>query len=257
MKNALQDFSDIRRRLTGKRPVVFLDYDGTLTPIVARPDLAVLSDTMRARLAALAAKCTVAIVSGRDLADIRRLVGLDDLIYAGSHGFDIAGPDGLHIQHEQGAAFIEAVRQAAERLRPAVADIQGALVEPKRFAVAVHYRQVADADVAQVEAAVDAVLAEIPALHKTHGKKVFELRPRFDWDKGKAVLWLMRALELDGPNVLPFYIGDDLTDEDAFTALGEAGITIYVGHPERTAARYVLDDPHAAGAFLTKLTGSL
>ncbi len=257
MQNALQDFSDIRRRLTGKRPVVFLDYDGTLTPIVARPDLAVLSDRMRAELAELAAMCTVAVVSGRDLADIRRLVGLDGLIYAGSHGFDITGPDGLHIQHEQGAAFIEAVREAAERLRPATAGIQGALVEPKRFAVAVHYRQVADADVAQVEAAVDAVLAQLPTLRKTHGKKVFELRPRFDWDKGKAVLWLLQALKLDGPNVLPFYIGDDLTDEDAFAALGEAGVTIFVGHPEHTAARYVLEDPEEVGAFLTKLAGAL
>ncbi len=173
-------------------------------------------------LRGLAARCSVAIISGRDLADVRRLVGLDDLVYAGSHGFDIAGPGGLHIQHEEGAAFTAAVERATEQLRPALVAIDGALVEPKRFAVAVHYRQVADDEGAEVEAAVDRVLNGVPELHKTHGKKVFELRPRFDWDKGKAVLWLLSALKQTGADILPFYIGDDLTDEDAFRALRDA-----------------------------------
>ena len=254
VKDALERFDEIRARLTDKRPSVFLDYDGTLTPIVARPDLAVLSDEMRAVLKGLAARCNVAVVSGRDLADVRKLVGLDDLVYAGSHGFDIAGPGGLRIQHEESAAFTAAVKRATEKLGPALAGIGGALVEPKRFAVAVHYRQVADDKVSEVEAVVDQVLESVPELQKTHGKKVFELRPRFDWDKGKAVLWLLSALKQTGPDILPFYIGDDLTDEDAFRALADRGVTIFVGKPERTAARYVLEDTKQVGAFLTELT---
>jgi len=257
VKNALERFDEIGAQLTSRRPSVFLDYDGTLTPIVARPDLAVLSDQMRSTLRDLAARCSVAIVSGRDMADVRKLVGLDNLVYAGSHGFDIAGPGGLRIQHEQGAAFTAAVERATERLKPALAGIEGALVEPKRFAVAVHYRQVADDEVAAVEAVVDRVLQAVPELKKSGGKKVFELRPRFDWDKGKAVLWLLEALGQTGGDVLPFYIGDDLTDEDAFRALQDRGITIYVGRPEQTAARYVLADTEQAGAFLTKLTSVL
>ncbi len=254
VKDALERFDEIRARLTDKRPSVFLDYDGTLTPIVARPDLAVLSDEMRAVLKGLAARCNVAVVSGRDLADVRKLVGLYNLVYAGSHGFDIAGPGGLRIQHEESAAFTAAVKRATEKLGPALAGIGGALVEPKRFAVAVHYRQVADDKVSEVEAVVDQVLESVPELKKTHGKKVFELRPRFDWDKGKAVLWLLSALKQTGPDILPFYIGDDLTDEDAFRALADRGVTVFVGKPERTAARYVLEDTKQVSAFLTELT---
>ena len=257
MTDALASFGAIVARLAGKRPSVFLDYDGTLTPIVARPDLAVLSDAMRDILRGLAARCSVAVVSGRDLDDVRNLVKLDDIVYAGSHGFDIAGPGGLRIQHDEGAAFTAAVERATEQLRPAVASIDGALVEPKRFAVAVHYRQVRPDAVPAVEAAVDRVLAAVPELHKTHGKMVFELRPRFDWDKGKAVLWLLSALKQDDADTLPFYIGDDLTDEDAFRALADRGITIYVGHPEHTAAHYTLEDPDRVGAFLTRLTQTL
>ena len=87
----------------------------------------------------------------------------------------------------------------------------------------------------------------MPELRKTHGKKVFELRPRFDWDKGKAVRWLMEALGQTGAGVVPFYLGDDLTDEDAFAALADDGVTIYVGAPHRTAARYLLDDHRPGG----------
>ncbi|MGE0333942.1 MAG: trehalose-phosphatase [Gammaproteobacteria bacterium] len=255
---ALTHYGEIERALNGRRPAVFLDYDGTLTPIVERPDLAVLSAEMRATVRDLADACTVAIVSGRDRADVQRLVGLDGLVYAGSHGFDIGGPEGLHIQHEEGAAFAVVVGNAADRLKQALAPVAGALVEPKRFAVAVHYRQVAPELVPAVEAAVDAVLDEVPQLRKTFGKKVFELRPRLDWDKGKAVLWLLQALGLGGPEVLPFYLGDDTTDEDAFAVLEGSGVGILVGCPSReTAAHYVLDRPADVGRFLSRFAATL
>jgi alpha,alpha-trehalase len=255
---ALEQYAEIERRLSGRRAAVFLDYDGTLTPIVARPELAILSDAMRASVRRLAGLCTVAIVSGRDRADVERLVGLDELVYAGSHGFDIAGPDGLEVQHEEGGAFAAIVHRAAERLREALAPIEGALVEPKRFAVAVHYRQVAEGEVSMVETAVNQLLAEASDLRKTYGKKVFELRPRLDWDKGKAVSWLLEALGLHGPDVLPFYLGDDTTDEDAFATLAARGIGILIGCPAReTAAAYVLDRPADVQRFLRNLAGTL
>lgn len=248
----------IEQELNGKRVAVFLDYDGTLTPIVARPEFAVLSEDMRATVKTLAGLCTVAIISGRDRADVERLVELEELVYAGSHGFDISGPDGLKIQHEEGAAFASVVQRTAERLAETLAPVEGALVEPKRFAVAVHYRQVAEGDVPLLDAAVDQALAEAPELRKTFGKKVFELRPRLDWDKGKAVLWVLKALGLDGPDVLPFYLGDDTTDEDAFAALAEHGLGILVGCPPReTAARYVLDRPADVQRFLRNLATTL
>lgn len=252
--NALRSFAEIAGRLAGRPASVFLDYDGTLTPIAARPELAPLSDEMRATLGRLAQTCTVAVISGRDLDDVRRLVGLDGLIYAGSHGFDIAGPRDLRIRHENGTGFMAAVERAAGRLRAAVRHIDGALVEPKRFAVAVHYRQVAPEDAAGIEAAVDQVVAAIPQLRKTRGKKVFELLPRLDWDKGKALLWLIEALDQGGADAVPFYLGDDATDEDAFRALRKTGVTILVGPARKsTAARYVLRDPAEVGRFLSRL----
>jgi alpha,alpha-trehalase len=251
-------FDAAARLIRGRRPAIFLDYDGTLTPIVARPELAVLSDAMRATVQRLARLCTVAVVSGRDRPDVERLVGLDALVYAGSHGFDIAGPGGLRIVHQRGAAFAAAVDRAAAALKSALAPVDGALVERKHFAVAVHHRLVAAADLPRVEAAVDRALQATPELRKTHGKKVFELRPRFDWDKGKAVLWLLSALELDRPEVLPFYLGDDITDEDAFRALAGRGIGIFVGAGDAaTAAAGRLDDPDAVRRFLDAMADEL
>jgi len=258
LPDALARYAELAARFADRRPAVFLDYDGTLTPIVARPDLAILSDEMRARIRDLAALCPVAIVSGRDRADVARLVGLDSLIYAGSHGFDISGPDGLRKEHERAAAFLPALDRAERQLQLAVGDVAGALVERKRFAIAVHYRLVAAESVDRVEEAVDAALKANPELRKTYGKKVFELRPRIDWDKGRAVLWLLAALGLDRPDVLPLYLGDDDTDEDAFVALAGRGIGILVAdRPQETAAEYRLKDPDAVGRFLHALTTTL
>lgn len=249
---------EIAGQLEGRMAAVFLDYDGTLTPIVARPDLAILSEAMRAAVRRLARLCTVAVISGRDREDVERLVGLEQLVYAGSHGFDIAGPEGLRIEHEEGATFSAAVEKAARMLREALSLIGGALVEPKRFAVAVHYRQVADANLPAVDAAVGQVLEAVPELRLTHGKKVFELRPRLDWDKGKAVLWLLKALALNRPEVLPFYLGDDTTDEDAFRALAGCGIGIFVGDSDtETAATHRLDDVDAVRRFLDAMSQAL
>lgn len=256
--HAIDHIAGIRARLAGKRPAVFLDYDGTLTPIVARPDLAVLSDKMRTRVARLAELCTVAIVSGRDRADVSRLVGLDGLVYAGSHGFDIAGPGGLAKEHERAAEFLPALERAEERLRRGLAGIEGALVERKKFAIAVHYRLVAEEEVARMERAVAAVAAELPDLRRTAGKKVFELRPRIDWDKGKAVLWLLGALGLRDAEVLAFYVGDDETDEDAFVALEGRGIGILVADGRQpSAASYRLADPDEVARFLGEIAAML
>jgi alpha,alpha-trehalase len=258
LPNAADRWEEIARLLRGKRAAVFLDYDGTLTPIVERPELAVLSEEMRTTVKELATLCTVAVVSGRDRTDVQALVGLDELVYAGSHGFDIAGPAGLRIQHEKGADYLPALARAHERLGEALRGIDGVLLERKRFAIAVHFRQVPELDVDRVEAAVDEMIERFPRLRKTYGKKVFELRPRIDWDKGKAVLWLLEALRLSGERVLPFYLGDDATDEDAFAALRARGIGILVADiVGLTAARYLLRDPDDVRRFLHRLVATL
>ncbi len=256
LPNALQSLGEITGRLEGKKPAVFLDYDGTLTPIVAKPDLAVLSGDMRATIKALARRCPVAVVSGRDRTVVERFVGLENLIYAGSHGFDISGPDGLRKQHEKAVEFLPALDRAENQLKTSLAGIPGVLIERKRFAIAVHYRLVAPESLEAVERAVSAaVTAAEPYLRKAGGKKVFSIRPRLPWDKGRAVVWLLQDLGLGGSDVLPVYIGDDETDEDAFAALREhGGIGILVAKaPQRTAAHYVLSNTDEVHLFLCKL----
>ncbi len=252
--SALSAFDAIARRLLGRRPAVFLDYDGTLTPIVDRPELAVLSAAMRAAIERLAARCPVAIVSGRDRADVERLVGLDALYYAGSHGFDITGPGGFTMQHEGGAAHAPALRHAERELHHRLRDVPGVLVEGKRYAVAVHYRLTLAHRAADVERAVDGVVGAVLGLRKTGGKKIFELRPDVPWDKGRAVLWLLEALGLDDGSTLPCYLGDDETDEDAFRALADRGVGVVVSHERRwTHAGYGLRDVGEVREFLTRL----
>jgi len=253
---ALEHLAEITDRTHGRRVVFFLDYDGTLTPIVERPELAVLSDDVRATVKELAACCTVVIVSGRQRSTVQRLVGLDGVIYAGAHGFDIAGPVGTEIRHEEGARYVPLIANAAEELRQRLSAIKGTIVEDKIYAVAVHFRMVkTEKEVNRVEAAVDGVLALYPQLRKTTGKKVFELRPDINWDKGQAVLWLLHALSLEQPDVVPFYLGDDVTDQDAFKVIHGRGISILVAdRPQPTIADYRLADPEEVRVFLKELT---
>ena len=254
LPSALDELDKISRQAEGKRLAVFLDYDGTLCPIVETPELAVMPEDIREAVIALARHCPVGIISGRDLKDVRDKVQIEDIVYAGSHGFDIAGPEGLQIEDTVGEEFLPALDQAGKALSQKLDAVSGLLVERKKFAVAIHYRRVDPEKVEQVEAVVDKVAADLPKLRKAFGKKIFELQPKTDWHKGKALFSLLGALDLDRDDVLPFYIGDDVTDEDAFRALKGRGIGIVVrDKPYETAAAYSLKNPDEVREFLLKL----
>lgn len=252
---ALEHLEEITARMRDRKLAVFLDFDGTLAPIVARPELAGLDPPTREAVERLARLCTVAVVSGRDADDVRARAGIKGIYYAGSHGFEIVGPGGLHQQHAKGVEALPALDAAERELRSAVAAIDGALVERKRFSIATHYRLVAEGDWPAVEHAVDQALRRHPGLRKGHGKRVFELQPDIDWDKGAAVDWLLQKLELHTPDVLPVYIGDDVTDEDALRALAGRGLGVVVlDEPRPTAAQYRLRDPDQVRVFLEALS---
>lgn len=244
--------------LESRKPAVFLDYDGTLTPIVEDPTAARLPAKTREAIERLQGLCPVAVVSGRDVADVRALVGVEGIWYAGSHGLDLAGPDGR--VERRGEEFLPALDRAERALEERVAPIPGASVERKRFAVAVHFRRADPARVAEVEAAVDAVAAERPELRKTAGKKVLELRPDLPWEKGRAVLRLLEVLGLDREGAVPVYVGDDLTDEDVFRVLEGRGVGVVVrgeGDGRPTAARWSLQDPSAVREFLDEIARAI
>jgi trehalose 6-phosphate phosphatase len=256
--SGLGRLDEIAAPLASRRLALFLDYDGTLTPIVSRPELARLPAETREVLRRLASLATVAVVSGRALADVRALVGLEELVYAGNHGFEIRGPDGTFSAKQIGAAFRDDVGLVLDRLAPELARVEGAWVEDKGHSLSVHYRQVPEGRAGDVEAIVDQVLEGFPRLAKRYGKKVLEVRPRIEWDKGRAVVWLLEALHLDGEGVLPMYLGDDVTDEDAFRALAGRGVGVLVSEASRpSAAAFRLSDPGEVRLFLEGLEARL
>jgi alpha,alpha-trehalase len=259
LPSAIQSFDEIMRKFDSKRPVVFLDYDGTMTPIVERPEDAILDEKMKQVTKELSKKCIVGIVSGRDRMDVQKRVGLDNLYYAGSHGFDIIGPDGFAKIHTEGEKFISILDKVEQELNTSLEDIEGSQVERKKFSIATHYRRVkSEDDVKKVNQIVDDILAKFDSLKKSGGKKVIEIQPDIDWHKGKALRWLLQALKLDKDHIVPLYIGDDLTDENAFREIKDDGIAILVSDEEKeTAAHYLLADTNAVRAFLKKISNNL
>lgn len=213
-------------RLARGAPAVFLDYDGTLTPIVDDPEAAHLGADMCAVISDLAARMPVAIVSGRDRRDVEQRVGLEGLYYAGGHGFDISGP-GLSLEYPGGVSAGVALDAAEASIRERVRAIPGALVERKRFSIALHYRNVAPEHLGAIFEAVREAARH--GLEPSEGKKVVELGPAVDWHKGSALIWLLESLDLDAPDVVPMFVGDDRTDENAFAVLGGDGIGVLVG----------------------------
>lgn len=250
------DNEAIFNALDGKKPAIFLDYDGTLSPIVPQPEDAVLSDSMKKTLSRLAAEYTVAIVTGRDKEDVENLVGLDELIYAGSHGYIISGPEGLSMEHPDSEAIIPRLDKVELEVKQLLhKKTEGTKLDRKRYAIGIHFRNARPEDEDTVKQIVDHILEKFPGHKKGEGKKILEIKPDTDWHKGKAVDWILKALELDtSDRVVPIFIGDDITDEDAFTTLKDKGIGILVGgHGQKTAAKYALKNVYQVGRFFEKL----
>ncbi len=248
----------IRRRLApwlAQRPAValFLDYDGTLTPLVAGPDNATLSDATRATLAQAARtpNLDVVVVSGRALEEVKQMVGVAGLTYVGNHGFEIEGP-GLTFHHERAEALRASLDAAADEL--AALAVPGGWVERKGLTLSYHLREVAAADRERGQRLAEAVLRR-RRLRVTPGALVVEGRPAVDWHKGRAVLHvLVHRHGADWPTrVRALYIGDDTTDEDAFGSLRGIGRSIRVASAPpatATAADFRLPDPEAVVQLL-------
>jgi trehalose 6-phosphate phosphatase len=240
-------------RRTG-RLVLLLDFDGTLAPIVDRPEMAAMPEATRRALGRLMRMdgVEVAVVSGRGLADVRERAAIEGIAYAGNHGMEIHGP-GVDRVHPQAAAARPALERAKAQLTAVVAQVPGGWVEDKELTLSIHFRQAPPERVPQLTQQVALVTAMTPGLRMTTGKQVLEVRPAVDWDKGKAVLFLLAQMKPPaGAAVL--YLGDDRTDEDAFRALAEGGVgegVLISDHPSpgTAAAAHLRDPSEVAGLF--------
>jgi alpha,alpha-trehalase len=251
--SALKEKDEIIHRLREGRPAIFLDYDGTLTPIVEDPSRAVLPENIKELISELSEHWLVAIISGRAMADVKRLVGIENIIYAGSHGLNIYGPE-ESFHETPGERFSATLDRVEKDLEDTVKDLDGVRVERKPYAIAVHYRQAGGEVLPELEKRLSKISDNYPNISKQKGKKIFEFRPDIEWNKGKAIEYLMERLFVDSSRVVPVYIGDDTTDEDGFKSISNTGIGILVGdHKRQTEAHYTLRDPAETEDFLQEL----
>ena len=263
MQYLFDGWDKIVHRLKSANHILLLcDYDGTLVPIVDKPELAILPIDTRKLLLTLSKKqqFTVGIVSGRALVDLKQKVRIEGIIYAGNHGLEIEGLGSSFLNPiaEEMRPFLHILSQA---LSATLRSIRGVLVENKGLTLSVHYRSVDDSEKTKLEDAFDRVTDPLQVTGKiriTHGKKVYEIRPPVDWDKGKAIAWLIaKHKETETKKaVLPIYMGDDQTDESGFKTIEKNnGISVFVGEQSSlpSVARYYLKSPFEVTEFLKLL----
>ena len=246
----------LKDRLSDKFILLFLDYDGTLTPIAETPEKAVISQEAKDLLNKLSKKshCSVAIISGRSLSDIKTIVGIKNIIYVGNHGLEIEGPK-IKFESPVSLRNKRILQHIKEDLNTKLSTIKGVFIEDKGLSLSVHYRLAERDQIPQVKT----ILHEATILYTVRdkiriklGKKVFEIRPAADWDKGKVVLWLLARWKFSvrDKDIMPIYIGDDRTDEDAFKVIKKKGLTIFVGEQASSEAQYYLKSTEEVTEFL-------
>ncbi|WVZ17343.1 hypothetical protein V8G54_010325 [Vigna mungo] len=325
--SVLENFDKVMSVAEGKEIVVFLDYDGTLSPIVDDPDKAYMSDAvsalrrtisttrkncggflspdefcsfgfslllsfshklscqcgmvcnlqMRAAVREVAYCFPTAIVSGRCKDKVYEFVKLRNVYYAGSHGMDISTPSGSskcedqkhqikgvdekgnHVVHFHPAKeFLPTIQEIIKVLKENTRRIKGSMIEDNMFCVTVHYRCVKnEEDISVLREMVESTMKSYPSFHISSGRKVMEIRPNVNWDKGCALMYLLDTLGYDNfNNVLPIYLGDDRTDEDAFKVIrhiGQGFPIVVSSIAKKTQASYSLRDPSDVLAFLIRL----
>ena len=256
MLKLFEEYQQIEKKILGKELLfIGLDYDGTLTPIVSHPDHARLPQDTKSLLTDLSdlPNTFVCIISGRSYGDIRKKVGIKKIIYVGNHGMEIKG-GGFSFSVKNSKKYKEEVNKICRNLTQRLKGIKSVWVENKGLTASVHYRLADSEDVQKVKQIVFPIIKTCKELKLRRGKKVWEIRPNIDWNKGKALAYI-----LDGSlrknwkrKSAVVYIGDDQTDEDAFSLLKEDGVTALVSRkpPQKSNAKYFLTHPKEVTSFL-------
>jgi len=256
MKYLMGSLDEISENLGDQKLILLLDYDGTLTPIVGTPDKAILHDDMRTVLEEIKEDPNIilAIISGRSLEDVKSKVRINGICYAGNHGMEIEYKDKLFV-FPDAKTKMDVIKKICAELNPLLKGIEGVIIENKGLTASVHYRMAPPTRIHEVKSIARTAFRpyiESGDIRITHGKMVLEIRPNIPWDKGKAVLWVLSAIEKEAPQKhATIYIGDDRTDEDAFKALKGTGITVLVSSKTKnTDAEFVLYRVNEVKSFL-------
>lgn len=251
--------NSLAKKIMGKHLYLFLDCDGTLARIRKQPDMAFISNRMHATLERISQhpNITTAIVTGRELKSITKLVGIPHITYVGNHGFEIVG-NGLTFIHPAAKKIQPMLRTLARTLRTHLQKYTGVLIEDKIYTLSVHYRMLAPKKLPNVALLFYSLLTPYIKngnLLVTEGAKVWEIRPNIDWHKGRSIDWLLTNQQKIVPSIA-LYIGDDTTDEDAFKTLKQTdtGIGIRVAREkQKTHADYYVHSIAEVRAVLQQL----
>lgn len=283
MPHLLTIWPQLQQRLRdSRRAFLLFDYDGTLAPIVERPEIASIPLETKDALVKLSGwpfagttpgsqlRLVIGIISARSLEDVRVRVGIDELIYAGNHGLEIQGP-GLDFVHPEALKIKNKIDQVYRRLEKELSAHPRAFAEHKGLSLTVHYRLVEEHGVEAVKDTVNKTtlpFLESGDLVLSTGKMALEIRPNISWHKGSAIDAIISGTVAPtvNPNeiaaaptrtLLPLgelalYFGDDLPDEAGFASVQEyGGMGVFVGPPEtHTCAHYRLDSPQEVGEIL-------
>lgn len=257
MQYLFSDWSDVSKKVSRARYVLLCaDFDGTITPIKPRPQEAYLGQQLHLLLNNISRNryFFVGIISGRALRDLRQKVGIKGIIFAGNHGLELSYKQKIFI-YPPAKRFIPVISAISRKLAEYLIPFPQAILENKRLSVSLHYRLVKKQKLPRLKKIFFQILRPYIDSQKvklTYGKKVWEVRPPIEWDKGKAILWLLKRLR--PKRMLPVYIGDDVTDEDAFRAVNMIkGISIFVGKKKGSSARYYLRSIKETRRFLKEI----
>lgn len=248
----------IENLLKGKFVYLFLDYDGTLSRIADMPDRAFIPKKTKELIRELSKfpECRIAVISGRALKDIKKRIGIKNIVYAGNHGLEIEGPK-INYSVPLSPNYKKILKKIKSKLGFELEPIKGVFLEDKGFSFSVHYRLVDKKKIPLVKSAFYSITLPYKTRNDIkigYGKKVLEIKPPLNWNKGKVVLWLLAKKPFTAKEfkkkVLPIYIGDDITDEDAFKVLKKSSIAIFVGKAKDTKAGFYLKNPAEVAEFL-------
>ncbi len=254
-RHLFNNWDKLKKRLDNKCIFLFFDYDGTLVPITDSPGKAVMPSEVKELLKQLLRikGCKVAIISGRSLKNIKEIIGLKGVIYSGNHGLEIEAP-GVNFDNQVSLRLKAIIRHIKEELSVRLPDIRGVFVEDKGLIVSVHYRLVDKDRIHMLRKILKEITNPYIVRGKVkidHGKEVYEIKPPVDWNKGKIISWILsKSKRL---KAFPIYLGDDVTDEDAFMALKNKGLTIFVGRKGESIAQFYLKDASEVYEFIRRI----
>ncbi|MBI4845639.1 MAG: trehalose-phosphatase [Candidatus Omnitrophica bacterium] len=259
MEYLFKSWDRVEKKIGRNNLFIFLDFDGTLAPIALTPKKAVLPKEVKQLLERMSEnpRVRLAFISGRRLEDLKSKVGIKNAIYSGNHGLELSGPK-IKFKPALPVRYQMIIGRIKRELDRKTFCIRGVLVEDKGLTLSLHYRLVKSRDIAGLKKIFQETAAPYLVNSKIKvqpGKRVIEVRPPVEWDKGRVVLWLLEKNFFASKNagVMPIYIGDDVIDEDAFRVIKNKGLAIFVGKPKKSYARYYLKDHNEVRNFLERI----